>query len=326
MPKVDASFALSTASALLRSAYTHGRFQLILDGHPSSAFVKSAEGGLVKANLIEESTGPNNLKIKHLSTAEIEPISLDVGIAATMDVIAWFRDSWKKKASRRNGAIVYADFDGHSQFEQEFYRALVTEVTFPTLDASSKDGMFIKVKIAPEEVALRQVAALPVFGIVDPLQKMFSSCAFQLEIDGIECSKVSKIEGISFKQGTKPVYNGRHRWPQIEPTKIEFSDFSVHMPVAHAQPMLDWYQSSVIDGVRDDKTQRTGAIVFLSADRTMPLFRISLDQVGVRNASLAKAESGGDSIKRVKFDLFCGKMDIDQTPSRDPMAYIGRGF
>ena len=318
----NAEFALLTASSLLKKAYSPGRFELIIDSHPTSGYVKSAEGGLVKANLIEEPMGPDNLKVKHLSTAEIEPISMELGVAAAAEVIKWISDSWKKKPSRRSGAILYADFNGAAQLEQEFHDAIITEVTFPTLEGGGKDGMYLKVKLQPENVKVRQAAVLPVQGIMDFTQKMVSTCAFRLEIDGLETSHVSKVEGITFKQGFKAVMNGRHRLPQIEPTKIEFSDFSIHMPVANAAAMLRWYERSVIEGWRDDKSQRTGSLQFLTADRRLPLFRITFDQLGVKNASLTKAESGNDSIKRVKFDMFCGRMDIDQGFSTNPMSMM----
>lgn len=318
----NAEFALTAASSLLRKAYSPGRFELIIDGHPSSSYIKSVEGGLVKANVIEEPTGPNNLRIKHLSTAEIEPLSIELGVAASIDVIKWIKDSWNKKPSRRNGIILYADFDGKAQFEQEFHNALITEVAMPPVDGQSKDGVFIKIKVQPENVVVRQAAALPVFGVTDMMQKMFSSCSFRFEIDGIETSNASKVEGIMFKQGTKPVPNGQFRLPQIEPTKIEFSDFSAHIPVANAASLLAWYEKSVIKGWREDKAHRTGSLAFLSADKRLPLFRISFDQIGVRNATLAKSEAAADGVKRIKFDFFCSKMDIEPGPSMNPMSAI----
>jgi hypothetical protein len=318
----NAEFALLTASSLLRKAYSPGRFELIIDGHPTTSYIKSVEGGLVKANLIEEPTGPNNLKIKHLSTAEIEPMTIEMGIAASLDMIRWIKDSWNRKPSRRSGIILYADFDGHAQFEQEFHEAIITEVTFPSLDGQGKDGLFLKIKIQPERVVIRQAAAVPVFGITDMIQKRFSTCAFRFEVDGIETSNTAKFEGLSFKQGFKPVMNGKFRLPQIEPTKIEFSDFSAHLPVANAGAMLSWYEKSVINGWREDKAHRTGSIEFLSRDRFLPLFRVSFDGLGVRNATLAKSEAAGDGVKRIKFDFFCSKMDIEAGPSSNPMSAL----
>jgi hypothetical protein len=322
--KLNAAVGLTAGGipTLLRKPFSPGRFMLTIDGHPSSDYVKSVEGGLVKANLIEEPMGPDNLRIKHLSTAEVEPISMETGVVASVEMIQWIKSSWNKKHGRRNGMIAYSDFNAGVQFEQEFYDALITEVQMPTLDGAGKDGVFIKLKIQPERVELRRVPmGPPAMGFGDFMQKSFATSSFRFIIDGIDTAGASKIENIQFKQGVKPVPCGRHRLPQYEPTKIEFSDFSVHFSMNSADHMLKWYKDSVIKGKREDGTQRTGAIEFLDPSKRFPLFRISLDQVGVKNASLSKSESNADGTKRVKFDFFCGRMDIDHGGFQKPPGF-----
>ena len=62
----------------------------------------------------------------------------------------WIQGSWRKEFGRRNGQITHADFNLNKQVEHEFYEALITETTFPTLDGGSKDAAYLKVKLQPE--------------------------------------------------------------------------------------------------------------------------------------------------------------------------------
>jgi len=105
---------------LLRRPYSAGHFQLEIDGTPTSAFLKSVEGGHVRANVIEEPIGPLNQRIKHTSTTDIEPFTVHFGLAGANDILKWIQSSWRKKWNRRNGQITHADFNLHRTMEHEF--------------------------------------------------------------------------------------------------------------------------------------------------------------------------------------------------------------
>src|SRR5215813_11783268 len=116
-----------------RSSFAAGRFEFVIDGHPSVAFLKSIEGGWAKAALIEESTGGDLMQIKHTSVAEIDPFTVEFGLAGALPVLKWIQDSWRKNWNRRNGQITHANFDLYQTFEHQFFDALVQETTFPAV-------------------------------------------------------------------------------------------------------------------------------------------------------------------------------------------------
>jgi hypothetical protein len=299
------------SAAANKTAYGAGHFGLELDGNPSTAFIKSLEGGFAKAIVASDPIGPDNTYIKHTSVREIDPVSIEVGLAGCRDVMRWIRDSWQKEPSRRSGQIIHADFNMVQRLEHEFTDALIVETTFPTLDGASKEPGYLKVKFLPEAVKLRRSSGGKLQSVASSKQKAWTASAFRLIIDGIDTSKVSKIDGFSIKQGVKPLYIGRQLYPELEPTKVEFPDLSVHMSLEYAEPIMEWYEKFVRAGEKDTKAERTGAIEFLAPNRERVLFRINLYEVGLKSFSINRVEGRQEAIKRCKFELYVGQMDLD---------------
>lgn len=300
-----------------KRSYTAGHFEMLIDGAPSPAYLKSVDGGYVRASLIEEPIGPDQIRIKHTSTVDIEPFTIDFGMSGAEDVLTWIQQSWRREYSRRNGQINHANFDLYKTFEHEFFDALISETTFPTLDGASKDAAYLKLKMQPEKVVARKVdATTRVDGVAGTKFKHWSASAFRLNIDGIDNAKyTNKIESFTIKQGIKKLYTGQERLPQIEPTKIEFPNLVCNISLEFADELIAWYQAYVVDGQADPSAQKTGSIEFLNQDRASVLFRINLYEMGIHHLQVLQSTAKVDQIKRVKFELYVGRMDIDASAS-----------
>ncbi len=296
-----------------KRSYTAGHFELQLDGAPTTAYLKTVDGGYVKASLIDEPIGPENVRIKHTSTVDIDPFSVEFGISGANTVLKWIQSSWRKEWSRKNGQITHANFDLKTTFTHEFFDALITETTFPTLDGSSKDAAYLKVKVQPEKVITKKMSAGPqLIPHLGSKQKLWMSSGFKLSIDGLdEMRYANKIDSFTIKQGVKKFYTGEDRFPQIEPTKIEFPHISGTIAAEYADKLHDWYQKYVVNGQADPKAQKTGSLEFLSPDRKSTIFRINLFEVGLIGLSMQSSTANSDQIKRMKFELYVGRMDID---------------
>jgi hypothetical protein len=295
-----------------KRSYTAGHFELLIDGHASTAYVKSVDGGHVRASIVDEPIGPENVRVKHTSTVEIEPFSIDFGLSGANDVLKWIQNSWNKRFSRRNGQITHANFDLRSTFEHEFFDALISETTFPTLDGASKEAAFIKIKVQPERVVTRKAAGPQLSANLGPKQKMWLPSGFRFSIDGIdEMQYTNKIESFSIKQGIKKLYTGVDRFPQIEPTKIEFPNLTGTISLDYADKLLKWQDQYVRKGQADPSAQKSGSIEFLSPDRSKTLFRINLYEMGLHHLQIMQSTANSDQIKRAKFELYVGRMDLD---------------
>ncbi|MCE9573960.1 MAG: phage tail protein [Deltaproteobacteria bacterium] len=286
-------------------------FEFTIDGWRNTAYIKSVEGGYPKLNTIEEQVGADNLFIKHGSTVEIDPISVEMGMQTGTEVLSWIQSSWRKEFSRHSGMITHANFDKKALVDHHFRDALLTEAAFPTLDASSKEAAFLKFKIQPEAVELKPASKSTVGQNLSPKQKMWTANSFSLKLDGLDVSKVAKIEGFTVKQGVKALYVGGQRFPQYEPTKITFPDLSVHISQIYAGSIMDWYENFVMKGKRDPSQEKQGAIEFLAPDHKTVIYRIKLTNVGIKSCMIERSASNDANTKKIKFDLYVGQMDID---------------
>jgi len=302
----------TTSGSATSLASTGGHFELAIDGHATTAYLKTVDGGYVRAGLMDEPIGPENHRIKHTSVVSIEPFSVEFGISGANDVLRWIQQSWRKEWSRRNGEIRHANFDLYQTFSHEFYDALITETTFPNLDGGSKDAAYVKVKIQPERVVTTKANGERVKSNLGQKQKLWLCSGFRLNIDGIQkIEYTNKIESFTIKQGIKALYTGAERFPQIEPTKIEFPSLSGTIALGYADGILEWYQKAVVTGGADPSMQKSGSLEFLAPDRAQVLFRLNLYEVGIHHAQVLQSTANADAIKRVKYELYVGRMDLD---------------
>ena len=296
-----------------------GHFELAIDGHKSTAFLKSVDGGWVRGNIVDDPVGAGALRVKHMSTVDIEPFSFEFGLTAANDVLQWIQGSWKRQWGRRNGQVTHGDFNMNPLFEHEFYDALIAETTFPALDGSSKESGYIKCKVQPERVITKKVVGgPPMTGRIGPktAQKMWTNAAFRLNIDTIDDMRyTNKIESFTIKQGIKKSYSGAERFPQCEPTGVTFPNLTGTISLEYADKLLQWHHDYIVQGKKDRASQKTGSLEFLTPDRKSTIFQINLFEVGLSFCGLEQATANQETIKRVKFELYVHRMELDGTGS-----------
>jgi len=294
-------------------SYTAGHFELQIDGHKTTTFLKSVDGGWAKANAVDDPVGANSGRVKHISTVDVEPLSIEFGLSGASQMLQWIQGSWNRQWSRRNGQISHADFNLKQTFEHWFYDALITETTFPALDGSAKEGAYLKCKIQPEQVVTKKTPpGPPISSSYSTKQKMWLPSAFRFTLDQIDdLQYTNKIESFTIKQGVKKMYTGADRFPQIEPTNVQFPNIVGTISLGYADKLLQWHHDYIVAGKKDPAAQMSGAIEFLTPDRTKTIFRINLFEVGLVSAAVQQATANQDQIKRVKFEMFVGNMKMD---------------
>lgn len=296
---------------LWASSFSSGRFMFVLDGAPITGYIKSVDGGAVKGTVIEEQIGPDYTKFKHLATVEIDPITVQLGMAVARPMFEWISASWTRDFHRKSGTIIHADHNYRALFEQEFQDALIVETTFPALDGSEKNPAYLTVKLHPESMVVKRTAGL-LKSIVTPFQKIWSPANFRLVIDGIDTSHVAKIDSFSVKQKVKQLYIGARRHPELEPTGLEFSNITLYTSLAYADEFIAWHNEFVVKGDKDPKQERQGEIQFLdpAGHDLAPLMTVKLHNIGIYSLAMEKSEAAADSIKRCKIELYVERMDL----------------
>lgn len=307
-----------------KRAYAAGHFALELD-NKAGGWLFSIEGGMATAEVVNEKIGPEHLIHKHISTVKYEDITVTCGPAMSREFYSWITNSFQGNYTRQNGAIVAADYNFLEVMRLNFYSGLVTEVGFPALDASSRDMARLTIKISPEYTRIETPSEKPpenpkggegqsIAGSkypIDPVKaKRWLTRNFRCSVDGIDCSRVTKVEAITIKQKVTEVPLGEFRDAYREPTTIEYPNVVFSLPESHADGFFKWYKSFVLDGNCDTGDEKHGSIEFLHEDMKTIACRIDLKHLGLFKVTLDKGEAGSDKIRMVKVEMYCEKMEF----------------
>jgi hypothetical protein len=306
------------ASAVITDsrAYASSRFAFELDGILLD-FVKSVEGGFARADVVQERLGQSHLPKKHLANLKYSDIVMQCDPLMPEPLQKWIAASLAMTSVRKNGAIITADLDMKERSRLEFFNALLSELTIPACDASSREAGVLTVKLAPEYT--RPVAGkgsqLPAYLGGAKQQKTWLPSNFRLQIQGLEaaCTRINKIDALTIK--TKVAENpiGELRDYEKEPTSLELPNLVMTLPEADAAPFYQWFDDFVVKGNMGDDKERAGFLELLSPDFKTVLLRVNFSHLGIFSFSPIKREANADGIARVKVEMYCEQITLGGT-------------
>ncbi|HEX7840426.1 MAG TPA: phage tail protein, partial [Kofleriaceae bacterium] len=131
--------------------YTAGRFMMQI-GQYNVGFLKKFSGLAMEADIATNDLGPDNVQKKHVANIKWTAGKATVGIGMGKGMYEWIKASFDKGHQTKEGSVTSADFDYKAQSELSFMGALITGVTVPKLDGSSKDAAYFDVEFEAEQV------------------------------------------------------------------------------------------------------------------------------------------------------------------------------
>lgn len=306
-----------------------GHFELVIDGAKHSHYLKSVEGGWIKAAEMKESVGRDNVQIKHHSTVEIEPFGCEIGMAATSSIMSWLKASSDKAWCYRNGHIAHGNMNMKIVFLHQFHNALLTEVGFPACDAKSKETAYLKLKMLAQTVETSAESGRESMDQTGgPKQKQWACSAFRFQIYGVDGSDyVNKIDAFTIKQGVNKTYTGKNRFPTIVPSKLEIPGLSGTINLSAANGFMQWYQETLAKevGSQAHKAEKQAVLEFLSPDRSnRAICKIHFKNVGLTGVSVMQSQANADGSKLLKFDLSVENIEVDDMTGMDD-GNVGSG-
>lgn len=281
-----------------------GTYYLELDGSAVGA-LRSAEGGDPQAEEITEQGSGN----KHLGAVRYSEISLEIGAGMEQATYDWLASACDFKSSRRSGALVLAGYDFSVIARKEFHDALVSEVALPALDAGSKDPAAFIVKLRPETVRLSKGAG-SVSSSLASRQRPWQASNFRLEIPGLDCTRVRRIEPIRWTLGTAVDRTGQDRIGRLEPTGANVSDLQITVSEASLDSWQDWAQQFMVQGNSGDAQEKSGDLVLLGTDLQSEIARIHLSGLGIKGIQTIKTDTPG-AIRSGRASLYCERASLE---------------
>lgn len=304
---------LSTGSAAApqdaKRSYVPGYFGLELDG-VFVGWVSGVEGGNAVSEVVVEQPGPDHIQRKHIAAVKYEDITLSFGTGMSKPFYDWIASTLSSQPTRKNGAIIAADYDLREVSRLEFTNALISEIGFPALDAGSKDAAKMTLKFAPEYTRRFKGRGSKLAAPVSGKQKTWLPANFRLRIDGLEgpTSRVNKIEALVVKQKILEDSIGDGRDYEKEPASLEIPNLVFTTAEAYADDLYAWHEDFVINGNNGQDKEKSGTLEYLSPDLKQVLFKLEFKNLGIFKLTPEKAEAGSEQIRRVKAELYVEEM------------------
>jgi hypothetical protein len=274
----------------------NGHFALRLDGETS--LLAGAAGGAIFADVVEETAGPGAHVKKHLAAPEFEDISAEVGLAMSDALFDWIAAAWAAADQAKDGALLAVDHQLAIKSERQFTAARIAATTFPALDAASKAALPLTLRLKPASITLVPGAGKLPLGKAK--QRLWQAANFRLTVDGLDCTKVSRIESFTV--------------PGAVGGKVDFPALAVTLAAASAATWAAWFEDFVIDGNNGDAAEKNGQIAFLLPNLKTVLARIELHGLGIFR--LDTAPGGPNQVQRLTAGLYCERMSLHRdTPS-----------
>jgi len=297
-----------------KRSFVSGKFALELDGI-GAGWLRDADGGQAFADVVTEKVGPDHIAHKHLAGVKYEDITVTSGTGMSKNFYSWIAASWKTTFARKDGSIIAADFNLQAKSVREFVNGLITETTIPAMDASSKDAAFMTVKFAPEFVRNKNGSG-KVDQPVPPAQKKWLPSNFRLEIDGLDCTRVNKIDAFTVKLSVVSNSTGELSEVEVEPAHVEFPNLVITFAESSAASWQKWFETFVVQSNNGDEQEKSGTLTFLAPDLKSELGKVSFFHLGIfKLDDDASEDASGSVIQRVKAELYCERMEFQFGPA-----------
>ena len=290
-------------------SYVSGNFFFQIDG-VKCGFIKSVDGGAISAEVVNEPVGPMYFVKKHIGTPKYEDFTMQIGFSMSKAVYDWIAASWQMNYQRKNGAIIACDYKLDAKSQREFFNALITETGIPACDGASKEPAYLTLKFAPEYTRYTKASGKATGELGKAEQKLWLPQNFRLSIDGLDCTKVAKIDAFTVKQTAVTDDIGDARDYMKEPGKLEFPNLKITLSEVAAQTWYDWHEDFVIKGNNDEGKEKGGTLEFLSPNRQDVLLTIKMFNLGIFKLTTDKSEANADQIKRVSAELYCERKEL----------------
>jgi hypothetical protein len=279
----------------------------------TTTFVRDVRGGAIAGNVVASASGAEHFTRKQLDRVLYEDISIQVGTSMPAALFNWIATSWSAKSEARDGAVLWADSSFTVRIERPFRGALISETSFPAFDAASKDPGWLTVRIVPLSVEPDSNPGSKLQSTIGKgITKLWLVSNFRLEIAGLDCTRVSRIEPFSVRRPIEMARPGRGR-PILSAGRIDFPNLRVTLAAISAPTWQAWHKSFVVDGKNTDADQRAGSISLLAPNHA-ELARIELGGLGIVRLSTDPPEphpaNGASLVKQVTADLYCEQMTL----------------
>jgi hypothetical protein len=273
------------------------------------SFLRGVSGGIVSADVLRHTEGTDFFARKQLGEVHNEAFAVGVRTPISSGLFDWLAASWGDAPPAHDGAILACEYDYTIKDERGFVDALVQETAFPALDAATKQTIDVTVALAPRVI---HEPIHPNTSLSFPLgpmskQKLWLASNFLLHIDGLDCTKVSRIEPFAIRRRVEIATSGSGT-TTLQAGNVDFPNLRITFSASSVMTWAQWHKSFVVDGQNGPGFERTGRISFFSVS-FQELVRIELNGLGIFRLTMPEEDAEHSSaVQRVIADVYCERM------------------
>jgi hypothetical protein len=280
--------------------------RLALSGQ-SCGMVRQASGGDAS---VQTSVLPDGQVV--LGATSYSNIKMLIGFGMGPLMYQWISDSWQNATTSggtlsRDGALTFLDAHLAPVSQKTFTKSLIAETTIPACDTSSTATGFLAVSIAPTSTLEPAFSGMQPLRAEIPSTKTWNQANFRLEIDGLECTHVGRIDAFTVRREVLHQKVGADRPLYVVlPGKLILPHLKITFPLSDAPSWTQWWNNLLQTG---NAPPKAGQLVLLAADLRTPLATIKF--TNLRIVSLAQSAAplpGGVAAKTA--ELICDQMSF----------------
>ena len=290
--------------------YTGGRFMMDVGGY-NVGFLKKFSGFAMEADIVANDLGPDVVQKKHVANIKWTAGKATVGVGMGKAMYDWIKLSFDKGQVPKDGAVTSANFDYKAQSVVEFKGAIITGVTVPKMDGSSKDAAYLDVEFDPEMCRWKKGGGEVLQAPYGSKQKAWLCSMFRFEMGKLPCDRVASVDSFTWKCAVAQDQIGIVREPTKHAAKVTVPDVKIAASMADYQQWADAAKSWFVDGNHLEKDELDGALIFLGPDMKLENGRINLKNCGFKKFSKEDSEANSEKIARFNVEFYVEQMQFE---------------
>lgn len=281
-----------------------GRFALELDG-VRAGWLVSASGGNAEGVVVVEPSGTEGVIRKRIGGVRYADVELSVDTRLSKQLSGWLAGMIGRKHVPKDGAVLFVDFNAREVGRLEFFNALIREVSFPAVDATSKEPAKLTIKVAPELTREAKGTGTQVMAPPSQAGRVALASNFRLSIEEVDCARVTGIGPITIKQKIAETEVGGR--VDLEPTGfVEIGELVVTV-AGDGADFVAWHKDFVVNGSAS-ATEKTGKLELLAPDMKTVLFTLTFAGLGIFNLKHENVEV--ERVPRLRAWIYCEEVSF----------------
>jgi hypothetical protein len=277
-------------------SYVTSNFVLQLDGQQH--FIKSIEGGAATAPPTTRGARKDGYAEKQNGPVRYSDAIMQIPIGAPKPLWDWINNfSSPAPRTAKEAVIVGLDYTLTEKSRRLLAGAKISKFELPACDGASKEPAYFGLALTPASVREFAGSGAKTTMSARSNERMWLPSNFALTIEGIDTTKVSKIDKIVIKHGDSGA--------------PEYSDFEISVSEVGSATWKQW-----ADAALAGKNVKKNARLDLLDPARNPLLQINLEGLGISGVVPEKAEANSDQIRRVTAQMYVEKITFTVPPAQ----------